>query len=47
VVSHGDAKARILAEILSAARDPRRLPSQLARRSGATWILDQAAARLL
>jgi 6-phosphogluconolactonase len=47
VVSHGDAKARILAEVLSAARDPRRLPSQLARRSGATWILDQAAARLL
>jgi 6-phosphogluconolactonase len=47
VVSHGDAKARILAEVLSAARDPRRLPAQLARRSGATWILDQAAARLL
>ena len=27
--------------------EPRRLPAQLARRPGATWIVDQAAARLL
>jgi 6-phosphogluconolactonase len=47
VVSHGDGKARILAEVLSGERDPHRLPAQLARRRGATWILDQAAARLL
>jgi len=47
VVSHGDGKARILAEVLSGERDPHRLPAQLARRSGATWILDRAAARLL
>jgi 6-phosphogluconolactonase len=44
VVAHGADKAAILAEILGADRDPRRLPAQLARLPGATWILDAAAA---
>jgi len=43
VVAYGPDKAAILAEILGADRDPRRLPAQLARRPGATWILDAAA----
>ncbi len=44
VVSHGAAKAAILAEVLGPVRDDRRWPAQLARRAGATWILDEAAA---
>ncbi len=47
VVSHGAAKAQILAEILGPVRDERRWPAQLARRAGATWILDTAAASAL
>ena len=47
VVSHGDDKAEILRDVLGGPRDTRRLPAQLARRPGATWILDRAAARLL
>jgi 6-phosphogluconolactonase len=47
VVAQGDGKAEILPDVLHAPRDPRRLPAQLARRAGATWILDRAAARLL
>jgi 6-phosphogluconolactonase len=47
VVSHGDAKADVLHDILGGPRDPRQLPAQLARRAGATWILDAAAARRL
>lgn len=47
VVSHGDAKAETLRDILHGERDPRRLPAQLARRPGAIWIVDRAAARLL
>ena len=47
VVSHGEAKAEILRDVLGGPRDPRRLPAQLARRAGATWIIDRAAARLL
>ena len=47
VVSHGASKAAILHEVLRGERDPRRLPAQLARRPGATWILDQAAAASL
>ena len=47
VVSHGEAKAEILHEVLGGPRDPRKLPAQLARRPGATWIIDRAAARLL
>lgn len=47
VVAHGDGKARILADILNGEREPRRLPGQLARRTGASWIIDREAARLL
>jgi 6-phosphogluconolactonase len=47
VVAYGAGKAQIVAEILQAPREPRRLPGQLARRGGATWILDRAAAGLL
>lgn len=47
VVSHGEAKAEILRDVLGGPRDPKRLPAQLARHAGATWILDRAAARLL
>jgi 6-phosphogluconolactonase/glucosamine-6-phosphate isomerase/deaminase len=47
VVSHGDAKAEILRDVLHSPIEPRRLPAQLGRRTGATWILDRAAARLL
>jgi 6-phosphogluconolactonase len=47
VVANGVDKAAVLAEILGPERDPRRLPAQLARRPGATWILDEAAATAL
>lgn len=47
VVSHGAAKAPILAEVLGPERDERRWPAQLARRTGATWVLDKAAASAL
>lgn len=44
VVAPGASKAGILAEILGPVHDPRRWPGQLARRPGATWILDEDAA---
>jgi 6-phosphogluconolactonase len=47
VVSPGEAKAEILRDILHGERNVRALPAQLARRPGATWIVDRAAARLL
>ena len=47
VVSTGDGKADVLRDVLSGPRDERQLPAQLARRPGATWFLDRAAARLL
>jgi 6-phosphogluconolactonase len=47
VVAHGEAKAAILAEVLGPERDERRWPAQLARRAGATWIIDEAAASAL
>ncbi len=47
VVAHGADKAAILAEVLGPERDERRWPAQLARRPGATWILDEAAASAL
>jgi 6-phosphogluconolactonase len=47
VVSTGEGKADVLRDILKGELDVRRLPGQLARRPGATWILDEAAARLL
>jgi 6-phosphogluconolactonase len=43
-IAFGPPKATILAEILDGPRDERRLPAQRARRSGATWVLDAAAA---
>ncbi len=47
VVSHGAEKAEILRDVLKGEQDERRLPAQLARRPGATWFIDRAAARLL
>jgi 6-phosphogluconolactonase len=47
VVSTGDGKAEILRDVLRGPVEPRRLPAQLARRPGATWFLDRAAAGLL
>lgn len=44
VVVTGADKARVMAAVFGRDRDPRRLPAQLARRAGATWILDAAAA---
>lgn len=44
VVATGTGKAAILAEIFGPELDRRRLPAQLARRDGAMWILDEAAA---
>ncbi len=44
VVAHGAAKAAIVAELFGSARDVVRLPAQLARRAGACWLLDAAAA---
>ena len=40
----GAGKAAILAEVFGPEVDPARWPAQLARREGATWILDEAAA---
>ena len=45
VVMHGAGKAAILGDIFGAESDPRRWPAQLARREGATWILDEAGGR--
>jgi 6-phosphogluconolactonase len=47
VVAHGTSKAEILASVLGAERDVRRWPAQLARREGAVWFLDRAAAASL
>ena len=47
VVALGASKAAILGEVFGPTRDPRRWPAQLARRSGATWLLDEAAAARL
>ncbi len=47
VVSHGTGKADMLATVFGAEIDPRQWPAQLARRAGATWILDEAAAARL
>lgn len=44
VVAFGAAKAPVLGEIFGPLRDERRWPAQRARRRGATWILDRAAA---
>ena len=47
VVAHGAGKAEILATVLGGERNVRRWPAQLARRDGAAWFLDQAAAAAL
>jgi 6-phosphogluconolactonase len=44
VVAHGAGKAGVLATIFGPEVDLGRWPAQLARRAGATWILDEAAA---
>ena len=44
VVIHGAAKSNILGDIFGSLVDVRRWPAQLARRSGAIWLLDSAAA---
>lgn len=44
VVMHGAGKSEILGQIFGSDVDPVRWPAQLARREGATWILDEAAA---
>jgi len=46
-VAYGAAKAPVLADIFGPERDPRRWPAQLARRPGARWLLDRAAAAAL
>lgn len=47
VIVHGSGKAAILGEVFGEVRDERRWPAQVARRAGATWILDAAAAERL
>jgi 6-phosphogluconolactonase len=47
VVVHGTGKATILGDVFGQVRDERRWPAQVARRAGATWILDAAAAERL
>ena len=46
-VVHGEGKAAILASVFGPERDVRRWPAQLARREGAVWYLDRAAAAQL
>ena len=47
VLAAGTGKAAVIGEIFGTTRDPGRWPAQIARREGATWILDEAAAALL
>jgi 6-phosphogluconolactonase len=47
VVAHGEGKAAILATVFGSERDERRWPAQVARREGAVWFLDRAAAASL
>ncbi len=44
VVVTGAAKAAILGDVFGPTVDPRRLPAQLVRRRGVTWLVDEAAA---
>ena len=44
VVATGADKAATVADVLGPVDDVRRWPAQVARRAGATWILDEAAA---
>jgi 6-phosphogluconolactonase/glucosamine-6-phosphate isomerase/deaminase len=43
VVVFGEGKAEVLGRVFSDG-DPRELPARVARRTGATWVLDEAAA---
>jgi 6-phosphogluconolactonase len=43
----GARKAAVLGKVFGPERDVRRLPAQLARRAGALWVLDEAAAAAL
>jgi 6-phosphogluconolactonase len=43
----GPGKAAILTSVFGTERDPRKWPAQLARREGAVWFLDRAAAAQL
>lgn len=47
VVAHGAGKAAILHAVLDGPRRERAFPAQRARRKGATWLVDAAAAREL
>ncbi len=47
VAAVGGAKAAVLADVFGEEHDPRRWPAQLARRPGALWLLDHAAAARL
>ena len=47
VVATGASKAAMVARVLGAGRDVRAMPAQLARRAGATWILDDDSAAAL
>jgi 6-phosphogluconolactonase len=47
VVALGSGKAEAIATLLGAERDAHRWPAQLARRAGAEWFLDRAAAAKL
>ncbi len=47
VVAYGAGKADVLASVFGTEVDPRRLPAQLARRKGATWVVDEDAAAKL
>ena len=44
VAAAGSGKAAVLGDVFGTTVDPRRWPAQLARRPGATWVLDEAAA---
>ena len=44
MVTSGSDKASVVGQIFRTERDVRKLPAQLVRRSGATWILDRGAA---
>jgi 6-phosphogluconolactonase len=44
VAAYGAAKRDVIARVFGSELDPRALPAQLARREGATWILDEDAA---
>lgn len=44
VVVHGTSKAEVVGRVFGPRVDPRELPAQLARRAGAVWVLDEAAA---